>query len=76
MIKRYLSILFMLMMLLMVSSCSSKPKIEDYDIIHELEFGGVYIKIEIDDTLEENTKVDIVTSFFVNLHIFIKQNHN
>lgn len=49
MIKRYLSIIFMLMMLLMVSSCSSKPKIEDYDIIHELEFGGVYIKIEIDD---------------------------
>ena len=26
-----------------------KPKIEDYSIIHEPKFGGVYIKMEIDD---------------------------
>lgn len=50
--KRYLSIIFMFFALIMLSACS-KLSFKDYDIIHELEFGGVYIKITIDEFNEK-----------------------
>lgn len=48
-IKKLLIPSFMLASLLTISSCNKKLSIDNYDIIHELEFGGVYIKSTIDD---------------------------
>ncbi len=37
------------MFMIVLALCGNDVKLENYDVMHETEFGGVYIKIEIDD---------------------------
>ena len=48
-IRRIICLLSIIGMLFIVSSCNSKLAFTDIGIIHEPEFGGVYIKVTIDD---------------------------
>ena len=47
--KKIVSLLFIFISMIVLTSCGNDVKIENYDVMHETEFGGVYIKIEIDD---------------------------
>ena len=47
--KKLISLLFTFMFMIVLASCGNDVKLENYDVMHETEFGGVYIKIEIDD---------------------------
>ena len=50
--RKFVKLFFITLFLLLISACSKKkenPKFENLDIIHELEFGGVYITVTIDN---------------------------
>ncbi|MBR6288008.1 MAG: tyrosine-protein phosphatase [Acholeplasmatales bacterium] len=47
--KKLISLLFTFMFMIVLASCGNDVKLENYGVMHETEFGGVYIKIEIDD---------------------------
>ena len=42
---------FIVLFLLIITACKNndKPALKDYEITHEEEFGGIYIKSTIDD---------------------------
>ncbi len=55
-IKYFITFSFIFLFVFIISSCANKNenlKIIDYDIIHELEFGGVYITDEIESFNEK-----------------------
>lgn len=47
--KKIITIIFLLVSILLLSSCSKKIKISDKDISHEEKFGGIYIEITIEN---------------------------
>ena len=47
--KKLIGLLFTFVSMILLASCGNDVKLENYDVMHETEFGGVYIKIEIDD---------------------------
>ena len=47
--KKLIGLLFTFMLMIVLASCGNDVKLENYEVMHETEFGGVYIKIEIDD---------------------------
>ena len=47
--EKLIGLLFTIMFMIVLASCRNDVKLENYDVMHETEFGGVYIKIEIDD---------------------------
>lgn len=47
--KKLFSFIIIFLFIFIVSACNNKLEFLNYDIIHELEFGGVYIKITIDE---------------------------
>lgn len=47
--KKIKNILILLLLIISFSSCKSKIIVKDLAIEHELEFGGIYLKMEIDD---------------------------
>ena len=59
---------FIVLFLLTITACKNndKPALKDYEITHEEEFGGIYIKSTIDDFnnlgFEYGDSVDIVFS--------------
>ena len=48
-IKKLIALLFTFVSMIVLASCVNDVKLENYDVMHETEFGGVYIIIEIDD---------------------------
>lgn len=68
-LSKRLSILLLMLLVLLVVSCGSKSKlsVKNLEIIHESEFGGVYIKSTIEDFNKKGFKYgDSVTVKFSN----------
>ncbi|MBQ9520215.1 MAG: tyrosine-protein phosphatase [Acholeplasmatales bacterium] len=48
-IRNIISSLFIFIGLFLISSCSGRLEVKNLDTIHEMEFGGIYLTITIDD---------------------------
>ena len=47
--KKLLYLSLIILSSLLLCSCKANKKVKDLELVHELEFGGVYLKITIDD---------------------------
>lgn len=47
--KRFFSYIIIIICIILLTACSKKISVKDQSIIHELEFGGVYVTLTIDE---------------------------